>query len=530
MDFARRYRVISTRDVRFDGQFFTAVRSTGIYCRPSCPARTPKEANVTFYPTAAAAHEAGYRACKRCLPNATPGTPEWNLRDDLAARAMRLIADGVLERGGVPGLARSLGYSERHLTRVLVDELGAGPLALARAHRAQTARTLLTTTTLPMSDVAFASGFASVRQFNDTVREVFALTPTQLRAASKTTAGTTPGTVSLTLPAREPFEPSAVFRWLAERAIAGVEVADGDSYARTLLLPHGVARLRVVGTGGPSIRLTASMADMRDLPTLVARVRRLFDLDADPVGIDAALSADPIIAERVLASPGLRLPGSADAHEMLVRAVVGQQISVAAARTHLSRMAARYGRDVGGDPGEPHLLFPTASDLAGARDVLLTGPRAKADTLRTLVAGLADGSLELGVGDDRREQHERLTAYRGIGPWTAGYVSMRVLGNPDVLLDGDVALRAGAQRIGFADDRSALVIRAASLAPWRSYLCLHLWAASGEPRPTDSARPAPSTRPAPPTRTTRRPPSARLAQRGPSAPLAPPSDSPRSTR
>lgn len=491
MDFDERYRVIQTRDARFDGQFFTAVSSTRIYCRPSCPARTPKPANVTFYSTSAAAHEAGYRACKRCLPEATPGTPEWNLRDDLSARAMRLIADGTVEREGVPGLARRLGYSSRHLTRVLTEQLGAGPLALSRAHRAQTARALLTSTRLAMADVAFASGFASVRQFNDTIHEVFELTPQQIRARHASTDAAEPGTVQLTLAARSPFDPSGVFAWLSARAIPGIEVATPESYARSLRLPGGVAFFEVTrGIGG--IRLTARLSTLTDLPTLVARVRRLFDLDSDPVGIDTALSTDPVIAPLVAANPGIRLPGAVDPEEMLFRAIVGQQITVAAARTALGRLTAALGTEIsapGAWPGGDGMsrLFPTAQQIAEHGHEVLTGPRSKTSTILTVARSLADGDLELGFGDDPTELHQRLTSFTGIGDWTAGYVAMRVLGSPDMLLTGDVAIRTGAKRIGFADDKAALSTRAAGLAPWRSYLCLHLWAASAVP----SAAPAP---------------------------------------
>ncbi|MFD1714622.1 AlkA N-terminal domain-containing protein [Amnibacterium flavum] len=490
MDFDERYRVIQTRDPRFDGQFFTAVSSTRIYCRPSCPARTPKPANVTFYSTSAAAHEAGYRACKRCLPEATPGTPEWNLRDDLSSRAMRLIADGTVEREGVPGLARRLGYSSRHLTRVLTEQLGAGPLALSRAHRAQTARALLTSTELAISDIAFASGFASVRQFNDTIHEVFELTPQQIRARHTGTAVAEPGAVQLALAARSPFDPSGVFAWLAARAIPGVEVATPTSYARVLQLPGGIASFEVT-PGSGCLRLSAKLAALRDLPTLVARVRRLFDLDSDPVGIDEALSGDPVIAPLVAANPGIRLPGAVNPDEMLFRAIIGQQISVAAARTALGRLTAAIGTDLGESAdGAPHRLFPTARQIADRGHEVLTGPRTRTATILRIATALADGELEIGFGDDARELRDRLTSFSGIGDWTAGYVAMRVLGSPDILLPGDVAIRTGARSIGFAADRAELIRRAADLAPWRSYLCLHLWAAS-------AASAAPATTPAP---------------------------------
>ncbi|BDI23790.1 AlkA N-terminal domain-containing protein [Herbiconiux sp. L3-i23] len=481
MQFDERYRAIQSRDSRFDGQFFTAVHSTGIYCRPSCPARTPKPANVTFFSTSAAAHEAGFRACKRCLPEATPGTPQWNLRDDLSARAMRLIGDGVVEREGVPGLASRLGYSSRHLTRVLTDELGAGPLALSRAHRAQTARTLLTSTDLPVGEVAYASGFASVRAFNDTIAEVFALTPREIRAR-RTASMPAPGTIDLTLPVRAPFDPTGTFLWLAARAVTGVEVATSSSYSRTLALAGGPAWFTVTPAPG-GVRLVASLAELRDLPSLVTRVRRLFDLDADPVGIDAALRTDPLIAPLVDASPGIRLPGTVDPDEMVFRAIIGQQITVAAARTQLGRLAATAGTPIADAPDGLTTLFPAPAQIALRGREAMVGPRAKIDTVMTVAAALAEGSLSIGFGDDRAALHSRFTAVRGIGDWTAGYLAMRVLGNPDVLLTGDVALRAGARRLGFADTVPELVARSAPLSPWRSYLSLHLWAASAAPTP-----------------------------------------------
>ncbi|MFB2556213.1 DNA-3-methyladenine glycosylase 2 family protein [Herbiconiux liangxiaofengii] len=560
MDFDERYRIIQSRDRRFDGQFITAVSSTGIYCRPSCPARTPKPSNVTFYETSAAAHEAGYRACKRCLPEAVPGTPAWNLRDDLAGRAMRLIADGLVEREGVEGLARRLGYSPRHLTRVLTEELGAGPLALSRAHRAQTARTLLTSTDLPMSDIAFAAGFSSVRQFNDTVAEVFQLTPTAIRDRQSRHGSAAPGSITLALPYREPLDLDGVFTWLALRAIPGVEhlgvdaAGRHDSYTRSIALPGGPAWFTVRRpAGAPSappggtgrVLLDAHLAVLSDLPALVSRIRRLFDLDADPVAVDEALAAagEPL-ASRVRATPGIRMPGAVDPAEMLFRAIVGQQITVVAARTLLHRLtlaagspfppahtptapstpdaaadpaapaaaepadadpadadpaspAGRAAQHPGGPiaPQAPTLLFPTPAQIAAHADGVLTGPRAKTATVVRVADLLASGELELSFGDDAAEQRRRLVALPGIGDWTASYVAMRVLKNPDVLPTGDVALRTGARRLGLPDTPRDLAAWAAPFAPWRTYLSLHLWSAAAPPsRPSRPSRPSPPGR------------------------------------
>lgn len=506
--FTERYRAIAARDSRFDGQFFTAVRTTGIYCRPSCPARTPKSENVTFYLTSAAAHEAGFRACKRCLPEAAPGTPAWDLRRDLTGRAMRLVADGVVDREGVSGLAARLGYSERQLHRLLVGELGAGPLALARAQRAQTARALLVGTSLRLADVAFAAGFGSIRQFNDTVAEVFGATPSDLRARTRrsgrggrsaagadlklTDGAGQPVRISLSLPVREPFDARGVLEFLAVRAVAGVESAqlgvgtasDPLRYARTVHLPHGPGafEVHVPRSGSGRVDLDLELADLADAPVAVARVRRLLDLDADPVAVDSALAADPVLAPSVGAVPGIRVPGTLDPAELLVRAIVGQQISVAAARTHLSRLAQGVGTPHrSAFDGLTH-LFPTPDQVADGAQAHLRLP---ARTLATVIGAgrdLADGTLTLSVGDEPDDLRRRLVARQGVGPWTAGYVTLRVLGDPDVLMEGDVALLAGARTLGLVSAEEPrphqfkeLARRGATWAPWRSYAAMHLW-------------------------------------------------------
>ncbi|MGV9194902.1 DNA-3-methyladenine glycosylase 2 family protein [Microbacterium sp. MC2] len=491
MTFDERYRAIDARDARFDGQFVTAVRSTGIYCRPSCPARTPKPANVTFYPTSAAAHEAGYRACKRCLPEAAPGSPEWNLRGDTAGRAMRLIADGVVEREGVPGLAHRLGYSSRHLTRLLMAELGAGPLALARAHRAHTARMLLTGTDLPIADVAFSAGFASVRQFNDTIREVFDLSPGQLRARRRgpSPAAATPGAIDLVLPYRAPFDAAGLFAWMAARAVPGVEAATADAFARTVRLPGGPAWFALHMEAGGRLRLHAKLTKLGDLPVLVSLARRLFDLDADPTAVDGALAAHPELTPLVAGLPGIRVPGTADPHEMLIRAMVGQQISVAAATTALSRLADALGEPVpaltdsaasttvaGLTPVDR--LFPTMAAIAEHGAEVLRGPGARIRAITVAARALASGDLTLTTGDDGAAQRAALLAMPGIGPWTADYVRMRVLGDPDVVLPGDVAVRTGAARAGLPSEPGPFAAWALRAAPWRSYLMTHLWRAA----------------------------------------------------
>ncbi|WIY82915.1 AlkA N-terminal domain-containing protein [Propionimicrobium sp. PCR01-08-3] len=482
--FDERYRAVEARDVRFDGQFVMAVRTTGIYCRPSCPARTPKRSNVTFYPTSAAAHEAGFRACKRCLPEAAPGSPQWNLRQDTVGRAMRLIADGVVERECVPGLAARLGYSSRQLSRLLVAEVGAGPLALARAQRAHTARMLLIGTDLAVAEVAFSSGFGSVRQCNDTVREVFGMSPTELRSRRRGVAPV-PGAIDLVLPVREPFDAAGLFGWMAARALPGIEVASQTGYARTLQLPGGVTWFELREDVPGRIRLRARVTELSDLGPLVSRVRRLFDLDADPQAIDSALAREPELALLVAATPGIRVPGAADPHEMLIRAMIGQQVSVASARTALGRLVQALGAttDLSRDEtAEPRQLFPTMDAIAEHGREVLRGPVARVDAIVQTAAALADGSLVLTAADDGAEQRSALLARKGIGPWTADYVRMRVLGDPDVLLPGDGAARSGAARAGIPSTARGLEIWAAQLSPWRSYLTAHLWRAAGQTR------------------------------------------------
>ncbi|MBO0985546.1 DNA-3-methyladenine glycosylase 2 family protein [Rathayibacter sp. SD072] len=485
--FDERYRAVASRDARFDGRFITGVHSTGIYCRPSCPAATPRPRNVRFYPTAAAAHEAGLRACKRCLPDAVPGSPEWNLRDDTAARAMRLIADGVVDREGVEGLAARLGYGARHLGRILREELGAPPLALARAQRAQTARLLLTGTELPVSEVAFAAGFASIRQFNATIAEVYERTPSALRASARgarTGVGVQAGatTLELRLPLRAPFH-AGVLDFLAVRAIGGIEEGAPGVYARSLALPGGPAVMRLEHDGA-AVRCTATLASITDIGPLVSRVRRLLDLDADAPAIDEALAADPLLAPLVAAAPGIRLPGSVDPAETLVRTLLGQQVSVAAARTALTRLVAHLGGDLPGTiaTGSITRCFPSPAVIAERGAEVLRGPARRIDTVLRVCALLADGGLRLDAGWSREELSEHLLAVPGIGPWTAGYVAMRVTGDPDVLLTGDLALRNGAAAAGLPADPRALAEAGRRWAPWRSYAGMHLWRAATGPK------------------------------------------------
>lgn len=494
------YRAVETRDTRFDGQFFTAVRTTRIYCRPGCPARTPHRHNVVFYPTSAAAQAAGYRACKRCLPDAAPGSPEWNLRADTVGAAMRLIGDGVVDREGVPGLASRLGYTPRHLGRLLAAELGASPLALARARRAHTARMLLTSTTMPVSDVAFAAGFASIRQFNDTIREVFDTDPSTLRRAGHP-AGAAPGTIELRLPVRSPFASTALLTFLAARLVSGVELVTGRTYTRTLRLPSGtgIAAMTfpddVVDPAARSaVALSLTLTQLADLAPAVDRCRRLLDADADPVGIDAALSADPALAASVAAMPGLRLPGAVDGPEIVIRALLGQQISVAAARSAAAKLAVLADEQLPIPDQDVSLLFPSAAAIAALGTDVIGGPRRRAATIVTTAAAIADGELRVDSGRRTADLTAELIARQGIGPWTAGYVAMRVLGDPDVLLTGDLIMRQGAAALGLLATGRALESYGGNWSPFRSYAGLHLWRAAPIRRPAvkTAIRPAKS--------------------------------------
>ena len=472
LDFELCRRAAASRDARFDGVFVTAVTSTRIYCRPSCPAMTPKRENVRFLPTAAAAQREGFRACLRCRPDAAPGSPEWDIRTDLVGRAMRLIADGVVDRDGVPGLASRLGYTERHLHRMLTTEVGAGPLALARAQRAQTARVLIETTQLGLAEIAFASGFGSVRQFNDTILQVYGRSPSQLRARG-TQPHRDPGVISVRLPYRAPLHAEALLEFLGARVVAGIDAVDQvdgqeAAYRRNLRLPHGTGAVRLQPRDG-HVSATLRLSDVRDLAPAVARCRRLFDLDADPVAVDAVLGADPALSPLVAKEPGVRAPRAVDGFEIAVRAVVGQQISVAAARKVLAKLLLQPPDRVEG------ALFPTPLELLELPDQAFAMPGSRRETLRQLARAVVDGELQLDGGGDRDETVARLKAVPGIGDWTAQYTAMRALGDPDAFLPTDIGLRRGARAAGLPTEPAALAAHAERWRPWRSYAVIRLW-------------------------------------------------------
>jgi len=470
-------RAVQAKDARFDGWFVLAVVTTGIYCRPSCPAVPPKPRNVRFHPTAAAAQAAGFRACKRCRPDASPGSPEWDQRGDLVARAVRLIADGVVDREGVPGLAQRLGYSRRQLERALHAELGAGPLGLARAHRAQTARVLVETTRLPLGDVAYAAGFGSVRQFNDTVRDVFAATPTELRTKARPAAAR--GTVVVRLPFRQPFFPDNVFGHLVATAVPGVEEWREGAYRRTLRLPHGPGVVSLAPQPD-HVRCTVSLHDLRDLTAAVARCRRLLDLDADPEAVDALLAEDPALAPLVAKAPGRRVPRTVDEPEMALRAVLGQQVSTSAAQTLTGRLVKQLGEEIPDAAGTLTHLFPTPEQLLDVDPSTLAMPTSRRETLLRLAGALDSGSLDLGPGCDRAEARARLAELKGVGPWTVETVAMRALGDPDAFLPTDLGVATLAPLAGLPTGKD-LVAHAERWRPWRAYAVQHLWALGDHP-------------------------------------------------
>ncbi|MFF9454151.1 MULTISPECIES: bifunctional transcriptional activator/DNA repair enzyme AdaA [Streptomyces] len=452
-----RYEAVRSRDARFDGVFFFAVETTGIYCRPSCPAVTPKRHNVRFFATAAAAQGSGFRACRRCRPDAVPGSADWNVRADVVGRAMRLIGDGVVDREGVTGLAGRLGYSARQVQRQLTAELGAGPVALARAQRAHTARVLLQTTGLPVTEIAFASGFASVRQFNDTIKAVYAATPSAVRAAAPARdrvsrrAATPSAGIPLRLAHRGPYRAGPVFDLLQREAVAGIEEVSGPPgrrvYRRTLRLPYGTGIVAVeerpgrprTGSGG-WLDARLHLTDLRDLTTSVQRLRRLFDLDADPYAVDERLGADPRLAPLVAARPGLRSPGTADPDELAVRALVG--------RAEAERLVQRYGKALDAPCGTLTHLFPEPAVLAGSEPHGTAG---------ALAAALADGALRLDPGADRDDAERALLALPGLDARTAAVIRTRALGDPDVAPPGPAVPD--------------------TWRPWRSYALNHLRAA-----------------------------------------------------
>ncbi len=479
------YAAIRARDARFDGRLFVGVSTTRIYCRPVCPAKTPRFERCSFFASAAAAERAGYRPCLRCRPELAPGLARVDALSRLAQRAVRRIEDGEAR---LPALARSLGVSERHVRRALTAELGVAPHDLIRTRRLLLAKQLLTDTRLPVIDVAFASGFQSLRRFNAAFRAHYRLAPSALRrdardapaAAQPVSADAPAGAAdcfALDLPFRPPLDFDALLAFLAARATCGVEAAERGCYARTVALGERRGWLSVQRSPrGTALRaqISASLAPV--LLPVAAKLRALFDLAADPARIAAQLDGDPLLRARTAQRPGLRVPGAFDGFELLVRAILGQQVSVAAATTFAARLAERFGEETETPHSALSRLTPSAERIADARlDALsaigITRPRA--ESLRHAARACADQSLDLAPGADPERTREALLALPGVGPWTAEYVLMRALAWPDAFPHGDLGLRRALR----VDDARAVLARAEAWRPWRAYGALHLWTA-----------------------------------------------------
>lgn len=466
---------MESRDQRFDGWFCVAVTTTGVYCRPSCPAVMPKRENIRIFRTAAAAHVNGFRSCKRCRPDAAPGSPEWNTRADLVGRAMRLIADGVVDREGVAGLAGRLGYSERQVHRQLAAEVGAGPQALARAQRAQTARLMLETTRLPVSEIAFAAGFASIRQFNETIQRLFATTPTTLRNAHAGLGDVrAPGAITLRLAYRPPLDLPALLGFLGAHPIQGVEEYSEGTFRRSLSLPHGSAVIALRPTpGADHVGCEIRLEDLRDLTAAVQRCRRLLDLDADQQAIRTLLEADPLLRPTVTAHPGRRVPGHLDVAELAVRVLLGHDPA-------LAMLIPRYARPLPAPVGGVTHTFPDVETLATVDYADLGAPPDRCRALPSLTRALADGTIRLDPGADRDRARRQLLSLPGVDQQTVGHLRMRALGDPDVFLPGCHRVLRALHLLGHPTGPAAVQALSSRWRPWRSYATQHLWALAAE--------------------------------------------------
>jgi AraC family transcriptional regulator, regulatory protein of adaptative response / DNA-3-methyladenine glycosylase II len=467
LDFDACYEAIKTRDARFDGRFFTAVKSTGIYCRPICPARTPGRAKVSFFPFAAAAEEAGFRACRRCRPDRSPDSPDWDWRGDLIGRALRLISSGMADADGIPGVADRLGVSERHLRRLFVTELGAAPGAVARTHRNQLARRLIEESSMSLSDVAHAAGFASIRRFNQSIREAFGRTPSELRTASGTRSRSG---CTLRLPYRKPLDTDHLFAYLAGRATPGVEEVDGNIYRRTVSLgdARGIVTIELIDD---EIILDARLDDVSGLASVVRRARHMLDLDADPAAIATHLQRDPKLRRTIGRFPGLRVPGAFDGFELAVRAILGQQVSVKAATTLAGRLATTFGEPLEEPEGRLTHYFPRPEVLVDAPIESIGLPTKRAATVRVLSEAVAGGEITLDGTADDEEVKARLLELPGFGPWTVSYIAMRALRDPNAFPASDLGIKHAFENLKITDKN-----RAERWSPWGAYATMYLWA------------------------------------------------------
>ncbi len=484
LDHAACYRAIATRDARFDGRLFCAVKSTGIYCRPVCPARTPKRENLVFYPSAAAAQEAGFRPCLRCRPETAPDLGVWRGTSNTVSRALALIEKGALDDADVEGLADRLGVGERQLRRLFRQHLGASPVAVAQTRRVLLAKHLIHETRLPMGEVALAAGFGSVRRFNETFQQLFGRPPSTLRRGGRAAVSAArSGEVVIFLPYRPPYDWPAMVAFLRARAIPGVEAVSGERYARTIEIGGVHGTVSVQPAQRNALRAAIQFPKLSALPSIVARLRRVFDLAASPEIIGAHLAEDPRLAPLVKARPGLRVAGTWDGFELAVRAVLGQQITVAAAVRLLARLVATYGKPLSGvGPGPDRLthVFPAPEALAPVELSTIGIPRARSAALASLATAVAADPQIFGPRRSLEEAIRQLRALSGVGEWTAQYIAMRELREPDAFPAADVGLlRAMREKKGPPPSPRSLLARAERWRPWRAYAAQHLWASLG---------------------------------------------------
>ena len=464
-------RARRSHDARFDGRFFIAVTTTRVYCRPVCPVRAPKDDHIRYFPTAAAAEAAGFRPCLRCRPEASPGTPAWVGTSAVVSRALRLIGEGSLDEDGVDALAGRLGMTARHLRRLFLQHLGATPVEVAHTRRVHFAKKLLDETALAFSQVAFASGFGSVRRFNSQIRRTYARTPTELRRLARQRVVADPECYRFRLAYRPPYDWAALLAFLSARATPGVESVEQSRYRRTITVDGAHGAIDVSrAESGPALWLEVRFPDPRALLFIVERVRRLFDLGADPAVIAEHLRADPMLLKPLAGHPGIRVPGAWDGFELAVRAILGQQVSVRAATTIAGRLAAMFGTPVADARGLSR-LFPTPAQLKDAALERAGVMPARAAAIRSLARQVGDGRLALGPCIDGRATIAALTACQGIGDWTAEYIAMRALGEPDAFPRGDLVLR----RLAGGLTARALDRRSDAWRPWRAYAAMLLW-------------------------------------------------------
>lgn len=456
------------RDPRFDGRFFVAVRSTGIYCRPICPIKMPRAENVTFFESAAAASEAGYRPCLRCRPETSPGTPAWRGTSTTVSRALKLINEGALDEGNVTALSDRLGVTSRHLNRLFGKHLGASPNTVAQTRRLQFAKKLIDETRLPMTDVAMISGYGSVRRFNDHFLKTYSRTPGSLRRERVVDAGD----VCLRIAYREPFNFAALLDFFRMRGIPGIERVT-DCYERTFVVDSQPGTVSVSDSGDGYLLCRVTGGSPRSLMKIVGRIRSMFDVDAVPEEIGSVLASDRVLKPLVRKAAGLRLPGAFDAFEVSVRAIVGQQVSVKGATTVMGRIAELYGEQTGSG-----CVFPDAETLAQLDPGALPMPRKRAIAIREMASRIAGGVISFDM--DALDFHEALVSVPGIGPWTADYIAMRALADPDAFLHGDLVIRKVASKLFGINSEKELLERAERWRPWRGYAGMHLWRYAAE--------------------------------------------------